>query len=539
MTDLPDTRSEAFATYMNQAREAADDPVKYAEFILRDEQNQRVSMHSLHIAMHAHIEFCEAHHLKALIEVPWGTGKTTNALSYITRKIGKDLNLRGKIICGIEDDSEKRLVGCANILQSRLYRSVFPAVKRVSTKKRELGRKWTGGEIYIDRPASMSLEPTLEARAVLGEGTGTRADFILFDDVVTLKNAILEPGNRKKVIEVVEDVWMQRLDPQHGFALWLCTPWHDADCSNYYLTKAKRGQGDFCALLIAVTKDCRNMQVEIHNAPSSYERETGIRDGMILPPWMHKFPPAFLLKELAKNERSFSRGRWLKPYTSKDLLFPSFGNCWKSFNIGSVVGKNWPRIFGVDLAGKKRKGNVIFVGALSPTKKRIPLEVRIGQWSSSEWTRNMTELYRKHDPRIIVIENNALQEMVIGMVEDNPEKYPWWDLIDHFTTGKQKADPEYGLPGMEIEFSNGAWEISNELISTRNGEDLIEHDPACDCGNCRWKAETATYTRESAEAADSVMAMWFFDHGCRVLTGYGLEQGEDQAPEPYIDLLAR
>ncbi|MFA6168719.1 MAG: hypothetical protein WC700_19000 [Gemmatimonadaceae bacterium] len=540
-------KDRAFAHYMRQVAEAREDPVKYAEMILRDEVGARIRMAVLHEAIYAHIEYCRSHNLHAMVLVPFGMGKSVLSVARLTYDIGRDHNIRAKLVCGIEADAEKRLGMAKTIILSNAYRTVFPNVRPNTDKK------WTGGEIFIERTASMSMEPTLEARAILGEGVGVRADEILFDDVVTLKNAVLEPANRNKVIDVVHGVWMYRLEQPRGFAIWLATPYHEQDCTNYIFVKAKRARGKWCVLRIPISKDCSRMRCEVYNAPRGYEQATGIRDGMDIPLWFKKFPQKVLLAELEADESSFTRGRWLTSYSAKDLLFPSFPGIWRPPSKATAVGDGWPRVFGVDLASHGRRGNVIFCGALSPAKRRHPLEIRIGKWSAGEWARNMTEMWRLHNPRTIVIENNALQEMVIGMVEDNPEKYPWWDLIDHYTTGKQKADPIIGLPGMEMEFSHGAWEASTALCSDRVDQLGQKHAPDCDCGRCRWqehavncdcgpctwRRETGVHTRETKDPQDTVLAAMFFDHGCRTLLNYGLEGGEEQSDGIPNDLLAR
>jgi len=78
---------------------------------------------------------------------------------------------------------------------------VFPHI-RVAEDKNEKQR------FTVER-SGLSKDSTCTAEGVL-TGTGTRTNFLLLDDIVTLRNSILEPLNRQRVIQAIRTTWMSR-----------------------------------------------------------------------------------------------------------------------------------------------------------------------------------------------------------------------------------------------------------------------------------------------------------------------------------------
>jgi hypothetical protein len=156
---------------------------------------------------------------------------------------------------------------------------------------------------------------------------------------------------------------------------------------------------------------------------------------------------------------------------------------------------------------------VIYTLALSPTGKRYPVEIRFGKWGPTQAVEQLIDAYRTHRHQLICVENNAAQEAIIQWaLEKGEASMP----IAAFTTGKQKADPAIGLPGMEVEFANGSWEVAMGNC---------EHEPDCGCGFCKWKKELEEHP--VAVAADFVMASWFAREAARAATSSESEPTEE------------
>jgi hypothetical protein len=159
-----------------------------------------------------------------------------------------------------------------------------------------------------------------------------------------------------------------------------------------------------------------------------------------------------------------------------------------------------PTYVGVDLSSDSRPGNFIVSIALDPvTQRRYPVDVRYGAWKSPETAGQITQVDGQHVVDAITVENNAYQQSIIDWSTEDKQRFPWWVKVEAHTTGKNKADPTYGLPGMEVEFKNKAWAICSAQWEG--------HPPTCACAWCEWARQMSMYPR--GNQTDAVMATWF------------------------------
>jgi len=158
----------------------------------------------------------------------------------------------------------------------------------------------------------------------------------------------------------------------------------------------------------------------------------------------------------------------------------------------------WPKIAGIDPFGQ---AVVIFVLALSPRGLKVPIEIRRGKWGPTRTINEIIDIYRSHQPHIVVCENNAAQEAILQWASEKS-----YDMnIVPFTTGKQKADPALGLPSLEVEFANGSWLVPYK------GIDIFDNEHPLNV----WRKELMEHPLGKAE--DTVMASWFAREGARFL----------------------
>lgn len=218
-----------------------------------------------------------------------------------------------------------------------------------------------------------------------------------------------------------------------------------------------------------------------------------------VPTWSPKFSQENLVK--ISGTRQFDRGFRQQAISDGELMFPSFETCFEpALALGDLVTRRLPAYIGVDLSGPKRPGNFIVVLGLEPTTgRRIPLEVRHGAWTSPETAENINDVCSRHAVEWVMVENNAYQDSIIDWIKANKHAFNFWQRIDAFTTGKNKADEDYGLPGLEIEYKNKAWSIASSAWSG--------HQSTCLCSWCAWRRQIKMYPRGSA--TDAVMATWF------------------------------
>ena len=222
-----------------------------------------------------------------------------------------------------------------------------------------------------------------------------------------------------------------------------------------------------------------------------------------IPVWEAHWPTSKLLEEQETNPRSFERGFRQSAFTDAERLFPHFEDCYTpGIVVGEIIRRAWPTFVGVDLAGTKRPGNVIFVASVDPTtQRRYPLEILCGAWKSPEVAAQLGGVHARHpNLRVIMVENNGYQQSLVDWIKQTPGDSSYWYMVESYTTGfDSKVNPVYGLPGLDIEFKNKAWVVPSA--------EFEGHPPHCRCGWCIWKGEVHDYPMGAT--TDAVMAMHF------------------------------
>lgn len=214
-----------------------------------------------------------------------------------------------------------------------------------------------------------------------------------------------------------------------------------------------------------------------------------------IPGW---FSPQFL--EAKSRTSEFAQGFRMEAIAPGDLAFPHFSSCYQpALVLGEVQRRRLPTYAGVDLSSATRPGNAIVSIALDPQGRRIPVDVRYGAWTSPQTADEMTRVDLAHVVETFTVENNAYQQSIIEWSTESKTRFPWWMKVEAHTTGKNKADPQYGLPGLEVEFKNKAWAIPS-------GE-WEGHPAGCACAWCEWSRQMSMYPRGAQ--TDFVMATWF------------------------------
>jgi len=461
---------------LEKSRRHADD---FCEFVLKDDKGLNVIQSEIHREINLHIDECRKRKLNCGILAPWRHGKTEQVVIARTLQfLGENHNNRVFIVCNADDNAAARVESISKYIEyDKDYHLVFPNVR--PGNKTEWGRH----KLMVQRQ-SLSKDGSVEAWGVTTSGTGSGCDFLIVDDPVDLRNAILNPALRPQVKDSFYNVWCSRLAPQ-GFKIYIATAWHNDD-----LTAELLKNPEWCFLIIKVSEDF-----------SHFECESPLKGKYNIPLW-DQWPREKLISRFREiGSRAFNRGYRQCALSDEDRTFPSYLRIFKyGVRIPDIVSPSWPRVGGMDPFGKFV---VIFTLAISPEGKRYPVEIRRGKWSPTESILQLIDAYKVHKHQLLVVENNASQEAIVQWaLEKGQASMPLWP----FTTGKQKADPMVGLPGMEVEFANDSW-----IVPMGN-----EHEPDCGCGFCVWKRELGAHP--IGEAADTVMASWFAREAARALT---------------------
>jgi len=207
------------------ARLARDDFHSFVQYVGADDDGQPMKQRPLDRLVWDFVEKTHDAGHPAGVMLPMGFGKTTQFCYRAAFEIGRNVNLLGSIVTDSVDNSKERVALVRRILDTPEYKRVFPHV-RVLEGHDERSR------FTIERDG-LSKDPTCSGSGVL-TGTGTRTNFLLMDDIVTLKNAIQEPMNRKRVQEAIRLTWMSRTKIHADKTMrigWIQTAYHQSDAA--------------------------------------------------------------------------------------------------------------------------------------------------------------------------------------------------------------------------------------------------------------------------------------------------------------------
>lgn len=235
-----------------------------------------------------------------------------------------------------------------------------------------------------------------------------------------------------------------------------------------------------------------------------------------IPLWLPKWSEQNLFRLAQNDARGYARGYRLRAYSDEEKTFPSFGKCLAN---GAMVQDFLQRklIFstGVDLSSKTRPGNAIVTLGLDPLSSLIyPVDVVCGAWKSPETCEHLASVNTRFDPLAITVEDNAYQASLIEWVQAMKGANNFWAKIEpSTTTSGAKLSDEFGLPAIEIELSNGAWQFPAGEWTFPSGRRAYPEDGGTRGVWARFRNEFEHHP--FAPASDFVMAAWFARQGLR------------------------
>ena len=228
---------------------------------------------------------------------------------------------------------------------------------------------------------------------------------------------------------------------------------------------------------------------------------------------------AELRKRHAENERSFDRGFRLRAYSDDEATFPSFKKCRQSGIVLGDIQRNdaWPAFVGVDLSSKKRAGNAISVIRVDPARRyRYPVDIRFIAKPGPEVCDAIAEVDALYKPVVVMVEDNGYQDTIMDWIGDQKARFPFWLKVEPTqTTSGRKGDAERGLPGLEVEFKNGAWAFPYSEY-----EGASRDEPGARGAWARLDYEFNFHPIASSD--DGVMSVWFARQGIEQFGGFGV-----------------
>jgi hypothetical protein len=398
-------------------------------------------------------------------------------------ELGRNPDLFIKIVCNTDPKARKRVQELQkNIESNRRVHLVFPDLQPDEKSG------WEKHKFFIHR-SLISREPSVEAYGILSGATGDRADVLIFDDIVDMKNAVLQPKSRQAVKDSFSSVWLNLLSPE-GTALYIATPWH-LDDKSHELMKDPEWQ---MWKRPAISKDGKPLWPARWPLEALEDRRRKIGESA--------FQQQFMLRALSSEDATFSEEAIR--FSTRPLRFGE----WRR---GELIPKDWPRYIGIDPGaslGARNSPSVIMTIAVSPEDQvRYPLHVLRRKMKFPQLIEAIIDVNDEYRPTLIYGENNSFQEAVEQQLEADRKDIP---VKGHYT-GSKKWDLFEGLPGLCAVMEKGGWVIPKPCSC--DNLPCRCHPSGCKCVSCEWERELQYHPLW--EYSDIIMAQWLCETAAR------------------------
>lgn len=440
---------------------------------------------------------------------PFHAKSTTITMDWVVYKICEDPNVRIIIVSEGKDMAQKFLMGIKDRLTSPRYQQMHddfgpPGGFKVGSNQ------WAADKIYVGNRDTAEKDPTVEVLGVGSQIYGARADYIVCDDVVTLKTGRTQ-GQRDKIIDWLDQEVSSRLGPS-GKLLIVGTR---VSANDVYRTLLTRKEGVWTYLAqpaVQTFGDTPEEWVTLWPVGNDeYGDECPMWDG-----------PA-----LATRKDEIDTATWSLVYmqqqVSEDAVFPeeAVKKCTYSGNVGPLeiggVRKNGSAgtytVIGLDPATPAGYTAMVVLAVDKQTRIRYVLDVvnqKMTPYVLREKIKELTYRYRPNEWRI---EKNGLNQMVS---QDHEIRQFLSGMncrvVEHQTSGN-KWDADYGVASLAPLFLGGLQVPPAPLIVIPNNHTHKGVNALID--------QLITWSPETPGKTDTVMALWFADLGCRAVLDTG------------------
>lgn len=468
------------AQQISVARHDAD---TFMEYVLRDESTgHAITQSPVQTDWHQRAE----QHDRLLIWSHIESGKSSQiSIGRTLWLLGREPNARIAVVSNTHEQAGKLVRTIAKYIEnSSELRRVFPKLLKADP--------WTGHQLYIQRPTT-AKDPSVQATGIHGNITGARLDYLILDDVLDYENT-RTPALR-------DDLWN----------------WYHATLSGRLTAKAR-------VLVVGTAYHPDDFLHRISRTPGwAAFRYPALHDDGITPRWPDRWPPARLQKkreELGPLEfarqmlcvaRDDSESRFKKEWIDRCL---ERGRGKYLCRALAVLPAGIRTFTGVDLAVQRHSAadsTVLFTIAVHPNGDRELLNIESGKWTGPEIVGRMVDSNKRFFS-IHRVENNAAQDFILQFAR-GAAAIP----LQAHTTGRSKANPEFGVESIATEMANGKW-----IIPSGDGRLHPEVE--------KWVNEMLYYDPNS-HTGDRLMACWFAREGARA--------GAIQVKRGFIDTVSR
>ncbi len=451
------------------------DPALFTRYVMRnDRDGKALQMAPMHFAWHDLISRYDRLVIWSHVEA----GKTFQcSIARVLWEIGNDPSIRILVLSNTHGQAAKIARAIAAYIESsnelhEVFPDLYPTDRKVES--------WQplSGSLTVRRP-TVSKDPTVSVSGVHGNILGARYDFVILDDILDPENTRTSEG-RKALIDWLQATVHGRLTAKAKMMV-VGTAFHPEDALHYYAKAFSRGE--LRAFKYPVLDDYGH------------------------PRWPEQWPRDRIEKRrLELSPLEFSRQMMC---TAHDDSSAYFKREWIDVCKGRGMEKTlctqglmhdihgYKTITGVDLAVQQHASadlTCLFTIIVHPDGTREVLNIESGRWAGPEIVERIADTHRRYRS-LIIIENNAAQTYL--------EQYTRARGIPvrGFTTGRNKAHPEFGIESLAGELAHGQW-----IIPCAGGmhkevqawvDELLYYDPASHTG-------------------DRLMASWFAREGVRM-----------------------
>ena len=346
---------------------------------------------------------------------------TTFTIAMMLWFIGRNPNIRFKIISGNESNAAKRLSEVkSHIDEDPLYKLIFPHITLDKNRKNDtlnLNVNYT----------RHTKDATVEARGVFGDPAGDRADVIVGDDIVNLKNALQDTALRPKVIQKVRGDWFNLLNPRDGRVWFIFNPWHEEEL-NSVLKREVANKGEWVYKRYSHGKPGNQFySIFPELFPESWLEAKKLSVGSL------EYARAYLCKAMSTDVQ-LVRHEWLRTYNQHDITPDLLNRCTALVSIDPTGSKGTsqkqrstdPDYIGVTviLIDQDPNSNTSLIpGSNRPT---APFRIYIVdsyqlRLTTAQAAQHVVDLNNRWRPEAILIEAQGAQSLHDWVYERSPQ----------------------------------------------------------------------------------------------------------------------
>jgi hypothetical protein len=421
----PDDERGLRATIAEAARARAD---VFCQYVLRDEETGgRVHLAPMHCAWHQLMDNHRMVEIWAHVEA----GKSQQcSIGRVLWAIGRNPNLRVLVVSNTKDQAAKIVSTLQRYVErSGELREVFPDLRR--------GPLWQTFKFTVGNRTSLAKDPTVQAAGVHGNVLGARVDLLILDDVLDVENTYTKSARDKVWTWLLAEV-LNRLTGNSRMVV-VGTAFHPDDAM-HRLAKLPG--------ITAVRYPVLDPETQRPRWPERWPMER-------VQEVAERLGPLESARALFCKARDDAASRFKEEYIAIGLRN---GNGKQLCGALSSVPPGYRTITGWDLAVQQHASadlTAAFTIAVRPDGQREVLNVEAGRWDGPTIVAKMFDHHRRYQS-IQIVENNAAQDFVLQFAR-SAGALP----MRPFTTGRNKAHPEFGVESLSAEMAMGKWTIPN------------------------------------------------------------------------------